>query len=224
MTALAHEMLEAEMPKAATSQSDLDEASQSDLDEALWLAWQAAVEKLPEGFHAEIIEGSIEVSPTGRYSHGEIANGLRDSLVVFLVGSGYAARQDMNVVHERKVWIPDLFIAPKDAQEHITEDGIGIKASAVEVVVEVVSPGGDGISRDRTRKRRAYARAGIPVYVLIDDYDDGGVITLLTAPHPEKAFYGNEERAAYGTAVSIPVGPAKGFTFGEDITGPARRA
>ena len=47
MTALAHEAAETATPH-------------SDLDEALWLAWQAAVEKLPEGFHAEIIEGSIE--------------------------------------------------------------------------------------------------------------------------------------------------------------------
>lgn len=209
MTALAHEPTETATPH-------------SDLDEALWLAWQAAVEKLPEGFHAEIIEGSIEVSPTGRYSHGETANELRDSLVVFLAGSGYAARQDMNVIHGRKVWIPDLFIAPKAAQEHVTEDGIGIKASAVELVVEVVSPGHDSTSRDRIRKRRAYARAGIPVYILIDDYDDHGIVTVLTAPDPDQAVYDDEARAAYGTTVTIPTGPAKGFTIGEDVTGPGR--
>ncbi|MFF4449349.1 hypothetical protein [Streptomyces sp. NPDC001502] len=27
------------------------------------------------------------------------------------------------------------------------------------------------LDRDRDRKRRAYARAGIPVYLIIDDYD-----------------------------------------------------
>ncbi|MFD3762041.1 hypothetical protein [Streptomyces sp. NPDC058622] len=37
------------------------------------------------------------------------------------------------------------------------------------LIVEVVSPGSDGIARDRTRKRRAYARAGIAVHVLVDD-------------------------------------------------------
>ncbi|AWZ08226.1 MULTISPECIES: Uma2 family endonuclease [unclassified Streptomyces] len=209
MTALAHETTETATPP-------------SDLDEALWLAWQAAVEKLPEGFRAEIIEGSIEVSPTGRYSHGETVNELRDTLVVFLAAGGYAARQDMNVIHGRKVWIPDLFIAPKGTQEHVTEDGIGIKASAVELVVEVVSPGRDCISRDRVRKRRAYAHAGIPVYILIDDFDDGGTVTVLTSPDPEKAVYEDEVRAAYGTSVTIPAGPAKGFAIGEDITGPGR--
>ncbi|MGW1049472.1 hypothetical protein ACWD4N_03580 [Streptomyces sp. NPDC002586] len=38
-----------------------------DLDEVLWLAWKAM--ELPEGYRAEIIEGAIEVSPTGRLSH-----------------------------------------------------------------------------------------------------------------------------------------------------------
>ncbi|WP_326589851.1 Uma2 family endonuclease [Streptomyces sp. NBC_01294] len=212
MTALANESA----PEAATPSSELDEA--------LWLAWQAAVEKLPEGFRAEIIEGSIEVSPTGRYSHGRTANDLRDGLVLFLAGSDYAARQDMNVIHGRKVLIPDVFIAPRDTPEHVTEDGIGIKASAVELVVEVVSPGRDSVSRDRVRKRRAYARAGIPVYVLIDDHDELGMVTVLTTPDPDQAVYDDEVRVAYGTTVTIPEGPAKGFTIGEDITGPGRTA
>ncbi|MFE3788929.1 hypothetical protein [Streptomyces goshikiensis] len=66
-------------------------------------------------------------------------------------------------------------------------------------VVEVVPPG--------------------PVYVLIDDYDDGGTVTVLSRPDREKAIYGDEVRAAYGAAVTVPEGPAKGFVIGEDITG-----
>ncbi|MGW7439500.1 Uma2 family endonuclease [Streptomyces sp. NPDC054849] len=106
---------------------------------------------------------------------------------------------------------------------HVTEDGIGIKASAVELVVEVVYPGRDSVSRDRVRKRRAYARAGIPVYVLIDDHDELGMVTVLTTPDPDQAVYDDEVRVPYGTAVTIPEGPAKGFTVGEEITGPGRR-
>lgn len=34
------------------------------LDEVLWQAWKAM--DLPEGYRAEITEGAIEVSPTGR--------------------------------------------------------------------------------------------------------------------------------------------------------------
>ncbi|MFD8147759.1 Uma2 family endonuclease [Streptomyces sp. NPDC059708] len=211
MTALAHEPTEAAMPH-------------SDLDEALWRAWQAAAETLPEGFHAEIIEGSIEVSPTGRYSHGQAANRLRRALDKFLETGEFAAYQDINVIHERKVWITDVLVAPEDAEEQVTEDGIGLKSSAVEIAVEVVSPGYDGTSRDRVRKRRSYARAGIPVYILIDDYDGEGKVTVLTSPDPRRAEYAGVIRVPYGQEVAIPEGPAKGFVIGEAITGPAREA
>ncbi|MFC9229057.1 Uma2 family endonuclease [Streptomyces decoyicus] len=207
MTALVYEAPEATMPRP-------------DRDEYLWQTWKAM--ELPEGLHAEIIEGSIEVSPTGRYSHGQIANLLRDTLVVFLADSEYVARQDMNVVHERKVWIPDLFITLANADEHMTDDGIGVAASAVPLIVEVVSPCHDDKLRDRVRKRRAYARAGIPVYVIIDDYDDHGHVTVLTSPSPEKANYGDSMRRPYGTDITLPEGPAKGFVIGEAITGRPR--
>ncbi|MFE3631389.1 hypothetical protein [Streptomyces goshikiensis] len=46
------------------------------------------------------------------------------------------------------------------------------------LVVEVVPPG--------------------PVYVLIDDYDGGGTVTVLSRPDREKAIYGGKVRAAYG--------------------------
>ncbi|MFJ1568134.1 hypothetical protein ACIOG8_28640 [Streptomyces erythrochromogenes] len=65
--------------------------------------------ELPEGYHAEIVEGFIEVSPTGRYSHGRTANRLRRALDKALHGGEFAAHQDLNVIHGRKVWIPDGF-------------------------------------------------------------------------------------------------------------------
>ncbi|MCB5908443.1 Uma2 family endonuclease [Streptomyces pinistramenti] len=207
MTALAHEAPENTTPGP-------------DLDDVLWQAWKAM--ELPEGFHAEIIEGFIEVSPTGRYTHGQIANRLRDKLVLFLADSPYAAYQDVNIVHGRKVWIPDVFIAPVDPDEHVTDDGIGLKASAVQLIVEVVSPGHDGITRDRVRKRSAYARAGIPVYVIIDDFDEQGTVSVLTSPCQEKGTYADSVRRPYGTEVALPEGPAKGFTLSEVITGPLR--
>jgi Uma2 family endonuclease len=215
MTALAHEV-----PTMSNLPEMPESTSGPDLDEVLWQAWRAM--ELPEGFHAEIVEGFIEVSPTGRYSHGQIANRLRRALDRHLDDSQYAALQDFNIVHGRKVWIPDVFIALEDDDEEATEDGIGLKASAVSLVVEVVSPGHDSIKRDRTRKRRAYALAGIPVYVLIDDYDGQGTVTVLTSPCPDRADYADSVRRPYGTEATIPEGPAKGFTIGESITGPAR--
>ncbi|MEU5314768.1 Uma2 family endonuclease [Streptomyces sp. NPDC021562] len=214
MTALAQER-----PKTMSeAQAELFDGP--DLDEVLWQAWKAM--ELPEGYRAEIIEGAIEVSPTGRLSHAQIVNRLRNALVRFLGEGEHAAFQDTNVIHERKGWIPDILIAPEDLEPHGDEEQLGVAASAVALIAEVVSPGKRNQDRDRVRKRREYARAGIPVYVIIDDYDSHGTVTVLTEPDPDKADWVGVHRVPYGTEVTVPEGPAKGFVIGEAITGPKR--
>ncbi|MEW2400896.1 Uma2 family endonuclease [Streptomyces sp. NPDC046862] len=187
-----------------------------DLDEVLWQAWKDM--ELPEGYRAEI----IEVSAAGRLSHARVVNRLRDALERFLGEGECAAYQAMNVIFRRKGWIPDLFIAPEDPEPCADEGGLGVDAAAVRLVAEVVSPGKRNQDRDRVRKRREYARAGIPVYVIIDDHDGRGAVTLFTGPRPDQADWEDIHRVPYGTEVVIPEGPAKGFTITEAITGPAR--
>ncbi|CAM5587543.1 hypothetical protein GCM10010329_47600 [Streptomyces spiroverticillatus] len=206
MTALAHEV-----------SPTVTDHSASELDEVLWEAWKAM--DLPEGYRAEIIEGSIEVSPTGRRRHLVLVNRLRRALEAHLAGSSEAPYQDGNVIHQRKSWIPDLFVAPLDLEELPDEDGLGVAAHGVSMVIEVVSPGRQNTQRDRIRKRREYARAGIPVYVLVDDFDGDGAVVLLTSPRPGEAAYTDEHRVPYGKDAVIPSGPAEGFVVGEDITG-----
>jgi hypothetical protein len=87
---------------------------------------------------------------------------------------------------------------------------------------EVTTPEHDGLTRDRVRKRRSYAQAGIPVYVLIDDYDGHGTVSILTSPSPGEGVYAAKTCVPYGTEVVIPEGPAKGFVIDESITGPLR--
>ncbi|MEU6199438.1 Uma2 family endonuclease [Streptomyces sp. NPDC047061] len=214
MTALAHERPE------TMSEASADIVNGPDLDEVLWQAWKAM--ELPEGYRAEIIEGAIEVSPTGRLTHAQITNRLRRALDKFLDGGEHACHQDTNVIHKRQGWIPDAFVAPEDLEQYADEEALGVEASAVHLVVEVVSPGKRNQDRDRVRKRREYARAGIPVCVIIDDYDGQGAVTLFTGPRPDKADWEDIHRVPYGTEVTVPEGPAKGFVIGETITGPKR--
>ncbi|MEU2333311.1 Uma2 family endonuclease [Streptomyces sp. NPDC013172] len=214
MTALAHER-----PKTMSeAQAELFDGP--DLDEVLWQAWKAM--ELPEGYRAEIIEGAIEVSPTGCYSHSQIVFMLKEALGDFLKGGDFAVRNDTNVIHESHVWVPDLFVVARDPERYVTDDGLGLTAAGVRVVFEVTSPGTRSLDRDRIRKRREYARAGIPVYVIIDDYDSHGAVTLFTGPRPDKADWEDIHRVPYGTEVTVPEGPAKGFVIGEAITGPKR--
>ncbi|MEE1763857.1 Uma2 family endonuclease [Streptomyces sp. SP17KL33] len=217
MTALMHERPEA-MPEIRTDPEPV--SSLSELDEVVWQAWKAI--ELPEGYRAEIIEGAIELSPTGRHSHSQTVNLFRDDLADHLRGGDFVARQDGNIIHEGRVWVPDLFVVPRDSERYVTADGLGIVASAVRLIVEVVSPGKHNQDRDRIKKRREYARAGIPVYVTIDDYDGGGAVTLFTQPRPDVADWEDIHRVPYGTEVVIPEGPAKGFVIGEAITGAKR--
>jgi Uma2 family endonuclease len=128
----------------------------------------------------------------------------------------------VNVIHKRKAWIPDAFVAPEDTESCSDEDDLGVRADSVHLIVEVVFPGKRNLDRDRVRKRREYARAGIPVYVVIDDYDNRGTVSIRTAPLPEHARYEDEHRVPYGSDAIVPEGPAKGFVVGEDITGPKR--
>ncbi|TJZ46153.1 Uma2 family endonuclease [Streptomyces piniterrae] len=221
MTALAHEV---------PAMTEMTESTpRPDLDEVLWQVWKAM--ELPEGLRAEIFEGFIEVSPTGRQSHSRICFLLRRQLTQYLTerSSAYAVTNDTNIVHGRKVWIPDALVAPEDAitafaddTEFVAEDGVGLDVRCVGLVAEVVSPGHGCKERDRDRKRRAYARAGIPVYVIIDDYDGQGTVTVLAQPRPDKGIYAESHRVPYGKDVTIPDGPAKGFTITEAITGPLR--
>ncbi|MEE4421386.1 Uma2 family endonuclease [Streptomyces bugieae] len=194
-----------------------------DLDETRWQAWNAMA--LPEGFHAEIVEGFIEVSPTGHHRHSKVGNRLRRELSRFLDGESkpYVVNNALKVIHERQSWIPDAVVCPEDDDRFVTDDGLGLAARGVRLVAEVVSPG-QSEERDRVRKRRAYARAGIPVYVLVDDQDGGGSVTVLAQPAPEEADYRLSHRVPYGAEAIIPEGPAKGFVIGEAITGPPRNA
>ncbi|MFE0459822.1 Uma2 family endonuclease [Kitasatospora sp. NPDC058965] len=199
------------------AEPDLDLEATPDLDEVLWRAWLAL--ELPEGYHAEIIEGSIEVSPTGRSSHSLAANRLRRALDAFLAGTDLAAHQDTNVIFGRKIWIPDVLVAPENLLQVSDPDELGVLADGVPLVAEVVSPGREARQRDLVRKHRAYARAQIPVYVIIDERDGAGHVTVHTLPDPQRGAYEASARVPYGTPVTVSEGPAKGFVIDTTITG-----
>ncbi|MEU9006698.1 Uma2 family endonuclease [Streptomyces sp. NPDC048551] len=188
------------------------------LDEVLWQAWKAM--DLPEGYRAEIIEGSIEVSPTGRRRHTVLVHRLRKALESRLTDSGVEVYQDGNLIHGRKVCIPDLFVAPEDLDEIPDEEGLGVDATRVSLVAEIVSPGHEARRRDHVRKRRCHARAGIPVYVVIDDFEGRGTVTVFSGPDPERGEYATRTAVAYGTPVTVPDGPAKGLEITGALTRP----
>jgi Uma2 family endonuclease len=196
------------------------EETDVNLDQALWEMWKSM--DVPEGFRVEIIEGGFEVSPTGSSRHFDVNNLVLEDLFFHLRGSAWRPGNDCNVIDGFKVLIPDVFVAPRDIEEVEHPEGKGVQASGVVLVVETVSPGPENRRRDLVLKHRAYAAAGIPVYVIIDDYDDGGAVTILTKPDRDRRAYDSSIRVPYGKEAVIPEGPAKGFVIGPEITGERR--
>ncbi|MCX5211653.1 Uma2 family endonuclease [Kitasatospora sp. NBC_00240] len=191
-----------------------------DLDQALWQVWKSM--DVPEGFRAEIIGEAVELSPIGAVRHFTVNRRLRGSLLDHLGGTGHGPASAGNVIHGHKVFVPDVFVAPDDLAEIGDPDGFGVPAAGVALVVETVSPGSESRKRDLVRKHRAYATAGIPVYVIIDDFDDGGSVTVLSGPDPARGSYASSVRTPYGEEAIVPEGPAKGFVIGPDVTGGPR--
>ncbi|OKI19697.1 Uma2 family endonuclease [Streptomyces sp. CB03911] len=205
---------------ARAPETDLGFGDRPDLDEVLWRIWKDLA--LPGGYRAEIVEGSAEMSPTDRLTHALVANRLRRGLDAFLSGGGFAGYQGTTVIHGKKAWTPDVLVAAELFEAD--PEQLGIAGGDVRLAAEVVSGDHDARQRDLIRKRRAYARAGIPVYLVIDDLDGDGHVTVLTDPHPDRATYEAGIRVPYGTEVTVPEGPAKGFVIGVAITGEPRRA
>jgi hypothetical protein len=56
------------------------------------------------------------------------------------------------------------------------------------------------------------------VYILVDDHDEDGKVTMPSRPEPAQARYAGESSLPYGTDPVVPEGPAKGFVIGEEIT------
>lgn len=135
----------------------------------------------PEGWRVELIEGDIHVTPP--------ANGEHEEIVSELSGQARDHRKDLGRYTGIGLFVPgasasgkvepDLVLAPKgsfaDHEEYHDP-------SPVLLVAEVTSPStGDN---DRRKKILGYARAGIPVYLLIDR--EAGKVVVHTQPEGEK--------------------------------------
>ncbi|MFE6049666.1 Uma2 family endonuclease [Kitasatospora sp. NPDC056446] len=188
-------------------------------DQRLWEAWKAMT--VPKHVRAEIDEDSITISVIGDARHAAVSRRLRRMLKNHLGGTGHKPTQGRHVIAGSKAMMPDFAVAPSGTRRIEHPDGVGLLACGIPLVGEIVWPD-CCIGRERDLKQRAYASAGIPVYVIIDDYDHGGTVTVLTCPDSERGAYASSTRTPYGKEAVIPEGPAKGFVIGPGITGERR--
>ncbi|WP_019431799.1 Uma2 family endonuclease [Streptomyces sp. AA0539] len=159
--------------------------------------WEAL--DVPEGWKAEIIEGYIIVRPAPSKPHTYIASKLhRRLLPVLPEGWDVYQNVDVRIPLRSGVFQPDLVVLP----EALMLDGTPeTQAGDAALVVEVTSRGNAG--RDRVEKLAGYARAGVPLYLLVDRVaSQGPVITLFG--EPRSGVYRTLWTGKFGDPIPLP--------------------
>ncbi|WP_030679053.1 Uma2 family endonuclease [Streptomyces rimosus] len=178
-------------PEPCAAAGEREPASVEDAFEALSAA-------APKGWRVELIEGEIHVAPPPVGRHEEVVSELSGQVRDHRKDLGRYTNVGLTVPgasSSGKV-IPDLAIAPKGS----FDDEVDYHdPSPVMLVVEVLSSTTAG--NDRIKKLRGYARAGIPIYLLIDRAADLAI--LCTEPSGERYLCMSEIDLAK-KAISLP--------------------
>ncbi|MFI5771321.1 Uma2 family endonuclease [Streptomyces sp. NPDC051658] len=159
---------------------------------------------VPEGWRAEIDEGQIVLVPPPHAHHNGIAEMVQHRLYrVLPEGLGIYQTLGIHVAPLDRLYVPDLVIMERElimAADPETSDPMD--AAEAQLIVEVTSKG--NARDDRTKKYRAYARAGVPMYLLIDRFDTrGAMATLFTEPN-EDGTYKHSDPVPFGKPLVLP--------------------
>ncbi|TDC55924.1 Uma2 family endonuclease [Actinomadura sp. KC345] len=157
----------------------------------------------PEGFRAELIDGEIVVTPPPLGDHEDWIAEISLQIVRDSPRRFHWAGQKGLIIpgdgegRENRV-IPDMIIAPAELRFFRgTPEWLRPDPDRVAMVVEVTSsrPG-----PDRGSKRYGYARAGIPLYLLVDRGEE--TVTLFSGP--DETAYRHTDQVPFGKALPLP--------------------
>ncbi|MBV7698495.1 Uma2 family endonuclease [Streptomyces sp. TRM70350] len=155
----------------------------------------------PEGFRAELIEGEIVVTPPPDGDHEdcialvvEQVYGRSRTRMQFSGNKGLILRSGGDCPKDRV--IPDGTFTPRELRLYRGADS-WMPCDGVAMVLEVTSTKPQA---DREAKRRCYARAGIPLYLLVDR--EASSITLFS--DPEKDDYREHCTRPFGKPIALP--------------------
>ncbi|WP_282202611.1 Uma2 family endonuclease [Kitasatospora fiedleri] len=147
----------------------------------------------PEGFKAELFEGGIVVTPPPDGDHeGAIGRIVRQVFRLCDADITFAGNKGLIVPGGR--FTPDGTFAHEGAF-----DGrpAWMKPDGIVMVLEVTS---SNPAKDRWDKRKGYAAAGIPLYLLVDR--KAGKVVLHS--HPESGEYAATTSVPFGDPLPLP--------------------
>jgi Uma2 family endonuclease len=151
-----------------------------------------------EGVRLEFLHGKLGVKAVPDGDHDEIVRWVMERCMQHRPDLWLYPARGLKVETYRKGHAkPDGTLAPKGS---FAGQGEWADASQVLMVVEVTSYDADTDRRDREEKPRAYAEAGIPVYLLVDRES----CEVLIHSEPEGNTYGTLIRRPFGKRVALP--------------------
>jgi Uma2 family endonuclease len=151
------------------------------------------------GHRVELLDGQVTVSPTASRPHSRIVQRIQEALWVRIQEHGWEmhANLTLHVAATRERLVPDLWICRPDAPQFDENEVYGHGAL---LVVEVISPASR--HRDLVEKARAYAQAGVPLYLVVDPCAVPAALTLHSDPHGDA--YRSRAHAEAGNALGMP--------------------
>jgi Uma2 family endonuclease len=155
--------------------------------------------EIPDGYRAQLIDGEIIVTPPpgGNHEHC-ISRIVKQVLAHSAVPMDFSGNKGLAVpaVAGRNMLIPDVTFAPEELSL-FADAPSWMRPSGVAMVVEVTSNLAD---IDRTSKRRAYAAARIPLYLLVGR--DDKTVTLFSGP--SRDTYISTATVPFGDPLDLP--------------------
>ncbi|HEV2347421.1 MAG TPA: Uma2 family endonuclease [Actinocrinis sp.] len=154
---------------------------------------------IPHGWRAEILEGTVVVTPPPAFMHNRAAS----RLIRILAGAipdewDIYPELGIRLASTGDLYIPDLTICPPEVQP---TEGKVVLAEHTLLVVEITSPA--NADHDRKRKLWGYAHGLVPLYLLIDPHaSDGPHVALFSKP--DKGIYLSMTRVPYGDPITLP--------------------
>lgn len=175
-----------------TDRTEMADSSELSLDELFELLERMPV---PEGYKAEVVEGTVHVSPQWD-AHWEIIRRIVRALEDRF-GMGVKVNSDVRIDFpgHKNGFAPDVAKLADGARPN--EQGRW-RYEDIEFIAEVISKGTG--ANDYGPKLRAYAAAGVPVYLIADPYV--GRCHLYTQPK-DPADYASELTVDFGSPVDL---------------------
>ncbi|KUL22069.1 Uma2 family endonuclease [Streptomyces regalis] len=152
---------------------------------------------MPDGYKAEIIRGSIVLSPFSKGYYTDVMELVCDQLRPCLP-EGHRVSYGPNLYvfpGDERAYGPDVHAAPRRAFRTTSNR---LDGEALSFVAELTSP--STRDDDLTDKVRVYGRAGVPVYLLLDMQEDQATVFWT----PSAKGYESHCTRPFGEKLPIP--------------------